>query len=324
MPVSDGILWLRMPLPFALSHINLWLLEDGPGWVIVDTGVSTDDTKSVWRETFSGAMGNRPVTAVVVTHLHPDHVGCAGWLTRTCSVELNIARAEYLLCRALVADTGRAAPEAGIQFYRRAGFDSEAIGRYKTMFGDFGRLVSPLPDAYRRLEDRLTLEVGSGQWEIIVGRGHSPEHVSLFDARRNIVISGDQLLPTISSNVSVFPMEPAANPLRDWLDSLAEMKTRVPEDVLVLPAHGKPFRGAHERIDALIEEHTTGLDALLDLCREPKRAVDTFPALFKSRITASNLLMATGESIAHLNFLVARNELVTECDRNDVIWYRRI
>ncbi len=323
MPVADGLLWLRMPLPFALSHINLWLLEDRGKWVIVDTGVHTEDARSVWQNVFVETMQGLPASRIVVTHLHPDHVGCAGWLARTFDVELWMSRDEYLLCRVLVADTGRAAPDAGIRFYTRAGLGTADIERYKKMFGSFGKFVAPLPDAYRRLNDTDALAIGDGAWEIITGRGHSPEHASLFNREENIVISGDQLLPTISSNVSVFPTEPAANPLHDWLESLAAMKARLPEDVLVLPAHGKPFRGAHARLDALINEHMRGLDALLELCRQPHRAVDVFPALFKSRITKSNLIMATGESVAHLNYLLENDELVVERDEQGVLWYRR-
>ena len=158
---------------------------------------------------------------------------------------------------------------------------------------------------------------------MIVGHGHSLEHACLLDADRNLFISGDQVLPTISSNVSVYPTEPGANPLRDWLESLAHLKTRLPEDVLVLPAHGQPFRGVHDRLDELTAEHLTGLDKLQDLCREPVRAVDVFPALFKGRITKSNLIMATGESVAHLNYLVADGHVVAEPDADGVLWYQR-
>ena len=161
------------------------------------------------------------------------------------------------------------------------------------------------------------------RWEIVVGRGHSPEHACLFDAERNLLISGDQILPTISSNVSVYPTEPEANPLRDWIQSLQMLKTRLPKDVLVLPSHGKPFRGVHERLDALIKEHLDGLDALLAYCDEPRRAVDVFPALFKGRITKRNIIMATGESISHLNYLVEENKIRKEPDANGVTWYRQ-
>ena len=321
MPITDGVDWLRMPLPFMLGHINLWLLRDGDGIAIVDTGINSEKSRDVWRNTIA-AIGD-PVTRVFVTHLHPDHVGCAGWLCREHGVELWMPREEYLLCRVLVADTGREAPDAGVQFYKAAGFPDESLHRYQEMFGMFGKYVAPLPESYNRLIDSDVVSIAASDWTVIVGRGHSPEHACLFNAEKNLVIAGDQLLPTISSNVSVYPTEPHANPLKDWLDSLAALKVRLPDDVLVLPAHGKPFRGAHDRLDALIEEHTTGLAKLVELCSEPRRAIDVFPALFRSEISDGSLIMATGESIAHLTYLVAEGTLASHTE-SGVLWYQRV
>lgn len=321
--VAEGIHWLRMPLPMELEHINLWLLEEDAGWSVVDTGIDTEESREVWRNTIASLMRDKPIDHVVVTHLHPDHVGCAGWLVDEYSVDLWMTREEYLLCRILVADTGKIAPKEGLRFYKAAGFPDEALDRYVKLFGFFGKYVAPLPEAYRRLIDGEKLKFAGHVWEVVVGRGHSLEHACLFDEARNLFISGDQLLPTISSNVSVYPTEPLANPLRDWLASLEHLKNKLPEDVLVLPAHGKPFRGAHQRLDDLIREHMEGLDTLHALCTEPKRAVDVFPALFKGRITKGNMIMATGESIAHLNYLVDAGALAAEPDRDGVMWYRR-
>lgn len=323
MPVADGIQWLRMPLPFALDHINLWLVEDDDGWAVVDTGIDSGTSRKVWRNTIADVMGDKPINHVVVTHLHPDHVGCAGWLTDEFDIDLWMTRDEYLLCRVLVADTGRDAPEEGTGFYHAAGFPADALHRYEEMFGMFGKFVAPLPEAYKRLKEGDRLTFAGHTWDVLVGRGHSPEHACFLDAERNLFVSGDQLLPTISSNVSVYPTEPKANPLKDWLHSLRTLKASLPENVLVLPAHGKPFRGAHERLDALIEEHVIGLEKLLDHCREPRRAVDAFPALFRSRITDSKLMMATGESLAHLNYLIDDGSLISEIDADGVNWYRQ-
>lgn len=317
--VAEGVEWLRMPLPFSLSHINLWMLRDGDGIAIVDTGINSGKSKGIWKS----AIGGREVSRVLVTHLHPDHVGCAGWLCDEHDVELSMTREEYLLCRILVADTGRKAPEAGVRFYRAAGFSDDALHRYQEMFGMFGKFVAPLPESYRRLHDGDLVEVDNSDWQVIIGRGHSPEHACLFNADKNVLISGDQLLPRISSNVSVHPTEPYANPLKEWLHSLAAMKDRIPGDVLVLPAHGSPFRGAHGRLDALIAEHSDGLEKLLELCGEPCRSVDVFPALFKAKISETNLIMATGEAIAHLNYLLADGLLTAEVDDTGVRWYQR-
>ncbi len=319
--IVDGIEWLRMPLPFSLNHINLWLLRDGNRWAIVDTGVGTSETRSIWQQVFEGAMGGDPASHIIATHMHPDHVGCAGFLAHHFDVDLWMSRDEYMMCRILVADTGHPAPEEGVHFYKDAGFTDEQLTNYEKAFGFFGKFVTPLPEAYQRLSDNDELTIGGHRWRVITGGGHSPEHACLYDADRNILIAGDQLLPTISSNVSVWPTEPLANPLQDWFDSLRKLRASVPEDVLVLPAHGKPFRGAHTRIDAMILEHEERLEALREVCSSPQRVVDVFPSIYRTRIDDKNRIMATGEALAHLSFLVRSGEMLTTC-RDDAIWYQ--
>ena len=320
--IGEGIRWLRLPLPFLLNHINVWLLRDGDGWALVDTGLFTRTTREVWRDVLENALQGEPLTRILVTHLHPDHVGCAGWLCRKFNCELWMSRDEYLLCRVLVADTGKPAPPEGVRFYRAAGFEPEALERYEENFGQFGRVVSPMPEAYRQLREGLVRRIGEHEWEVIIGRGPSPDHACLYCRELDILISGDQLLPTISSNVSVWPTEPAANPLANWFESLDRLQDCLPADVLVLPAHGKPFRGALPRLQQLTREHLSGLDKLRRMCAEPRRAIDVFPALFKARITASNLIMATGEAVSHLNYLLNTGELVAQTDESGVTWYQ--
>ncbi|MCW8873258.1 MAG: MBL fold metallo-hydrolase [Xanthomonadales bacterium] len=322
LDVAPGVKWLRLPLPFQLNHINVWLLRDGDGWALVDTGLFTNTTREIWHQVLEQHLEGAPLTRVLVTHLHPDHAGCAGWLARKFGVELWMSRDEYLLCRVLVADTGKPAPPEGLRFYRDAGFEAEALDRYAEYFGAFGRVVSPLPEAYRRLRDGMTVQIGEHSWEVVVGRGHSPEHACLLCRELNIMIAGDQVLPTISSNVSVYPTEPSANPLLFWFESLEKLRQALPPEVLVLPAHGKPFLGVQARLAQLTAEHEEGLAKLRTLCREPRRAVDVFPALFKSPISEKNLIMATGEAISHLNYLVERNEMTVRPDAAGVKWYR--
>ena len=323
LPIADGVLWLRMPLPFALSHINLWLLRDDGGWVIVDTGIDSKTTRALWRGVFNESMGGEPATHVIVTHLHPDHVGCANWLVQQFDVDLWMTRSEYLLCRMLIGDTGKEAPPEGVRFYRAAGFDDEQIALYKENFGMFGRFVPGMPQSYRRKQDGERLLFAGYEWEIIVGRGHSPEHACLYDAQRNILISGDQILPTISPNISVWPTEPQADPLKEFFDSIDALEEKLPEDVLVLPAHGKPFRGAHVRLEELRKEHADKLDALLSNSAQPRRVVDVFGDLFGAAINDSNRIMATGEAIAHLHYLVNTGDLVAEADASGVHWFAR-
>jgi glyoxylase-like metal-dependent hydrolase (beta-lactamase superfamily II) len=327
LEVASGVHWIRMPLPYALDHINLWALDDGQGWAIVDTGTRTEMNADVWRELFANAPDDRPLTRVFVTHMHPDHVGMAGWLTRKFGVRLWMSRLEYLTCRVMVSDTGREAPDDAIAFYRRAGWSESAIETYRTRFGNFGKHIHPLPDSYHRLEHGDEIRIGENDWRVISGNGHSPEHSCLYCPALKVLISGDQVLPRISSNVSVYPNEPDADPMADWLASLDRLQREVPDDVLVLPSHNECFRGLHARIAALRRGQERALERLRRTLQKPQRAVDVFSALFGRPISEKDvplLGMATGESLACLNHLQQRGEAVCEIDGNGVAWYRAI
>ena len=334
-PVAPGVLWLRMPLPFSLNHINLWAIADeddnGPGWAIVDTGTKTPEALAAWRTLIApdGPLAATPqgarITRILCTHMHPDHVGMAGWLTRKFQCRLWMTRLEYLTCRTLAADTGREAPEDAIRFYQQAGWPEEALDVYRARFGGFGKYLHALPDSFRRLSDGESFTVGAHTWRVIVGRGHSPEHACLLCEDLDLLISGDQVLPRISSNVSVFPTEPDADPLGDWLASLAHLRSTLGDQLLVLPAHGEPFHGLHARLDRLASGHERGLTRLRrSLADSPKRAIDVFGALFARPIDGKGELlgMATGESLAHINHLVALGEAVSETDADGVRRYR--
>ncbi|MES2360303.1 MAG: MBL fold metallo-hydrolase [Pseudomonadota bacterium] len=325
MEVAAGVHWIRMPLPYALDHINLWAIDDGAGWALVDTGVRTEETAAVWRELFANAPDHRRLTRVLVTHMHPDHVGMAGWLTRKFGIRLWMTRSEYLMCRVMVSDTGREAPADAIDFYRRAGWSDAAIETYRTRFGNFGKHIHPLPDSFRRLRDGETLQIGAHAWRVVTGNGHSPEHACLYCPELKVLISGDQILPRISSNVSVYPIEPDADPMADWLASLDKLKREIPDDVLVLPSHNECFRGLHARIDRLRQGQERSLDRLKSALDAPKRAVDVFGSLFARSITESDIAllgMATGESFACLNYLLHRGEIDCDIDKDGTAWYR--
>lgn len=319
--VADGVWWLRFPMPGALDHINLWLLEDGDGWTVVDTCLDVPEARERWEDLFTGFMRGKPVKRVIGTHLHPDHIGLAGWLTRRFDCDLWISREEFLMCHTLADYTDQPVPEVAIRFYRAAGYDEQMLDVYRSRFGRFGRHISTLPDSFRRLIDGETIEINDRYWQVIVGSGHSPEHVSLYCPALKLLIAGDQVLPRITPNVSVFPTEPKGDPLKEWLNSCEDIRARLPDNVLVLPAHQAPFLGLHVRLTQIIESHERALATLFEALGEPRRAVDCSRVIFRRELTNEMLAMATGETLAHLNCLVGRRMVRRSRDAEGVDWY---
>lgn len=319
--VAPDVLWMRVAMPMQLDHINVYAVRDGDGWAVIDCGLALNGTKDEWELMLAGPMGGAPVTRVICTHMHPDHIGLAGWLCERFDAPLVMTRIEYVMARMLLADTGQPAPESGADFYRAAGWDEAQIARYRKEFGRFGMAVSPLPASYQRIREGDRLTLGGRDWLIVIGEGHSPEHACLWRQDDGVVLGGDQILPKISSNVSVWPTEADADPLGDWLASLERMKTVFPDDILVLPSHGEVFRGAHARLDALIRGHHVALKRLAGSLQEPKRAVDVFPALFARPVSDGVRGMATGESVAHLNYMLRHGLAVRERDADGVDWW---
>ncbi len=319
--VADGVLWMRLAMPLALDHINVYAVADGEGWALIDTGLNLPDTREAWDAILSGPLGGRPVTHVICTHMHPDHIGLAGWLCDRFAAPLVMTRLEYVTARMLLADTGRPAPESGADFYRAAGWDEGQIDRYRQEFGQFGGAVAAMPAGFVRMREDDRLPIGRDVWRVVVGEGHSPEHACLWRERDGTVLGGDQILPKISSNVSVWPTEPEADPLGDWLASLERMQAVFPDDVLVLPSHGEPFSGVQARLEALLRGHRTALRRLERSLKTPKRAVDVFPALFARPVGDGVRGMATGESVAHLNHLLRQGRVKRVRDAAGVDWW---
>lgn len=302
LEVADGVYWLRKPLPFALDHINLWLLRDGHGWTIVDCGYTSDDTRSQWEQVFSRYLGGRPVTRVIATHYHPDHLGMADWLTARFGVELWMTTGEFL--------TGHAVREGSAGFdrdrltalFRLHGLDRERLAALSVRNDAYRRGVPAIPGSYRRIRDGERIAIDGRGWLVVAGYGHSPEHAALHCPELDLIISGDMVLPRISTNVSVWGPEPEGDPVGLFLASLARLR-KLPQTTLVLPSHGRVFRGLHPRIDALCAHHRARLNELLAACREPATAAQALPVLFRRQLDTHQVFFAMGESIAHLNYL---------------------
>ena len=322
--VAPGVLWMRLAMPIALNHINVYAVRDGDGWALIDTGLDLPETREEWERLLAGPLEGAPVTRVICTHMHPDHIGLAGWLCGRFRAPLMMTRLEYVTARMLVADTGAPAPETGATFYRAAGWTEAELEGYRKGYGQFGRWVSPMPSGFVRIREGDRVSIGGQDWRVVVGEGHSPEHACLWRETDGVVLGGDQILPKISSNVSVWPTEPDADPLGDWLDSLERMKTVFPDEVLVLPSHGEPFRGVQARLDALIRGHVTALKRLERTLGAPCRAVDVFQALFARPVGDGVRGMATGESLAHLNYLLRRGRAARRRDADGVDWWTAI
>ncbi|MFM9916390.1 MAG: MBL fold metallo-hydrolase [Rhizobacter sp.] len=328
--VSPGVRWLRMALPFALDHINLWLLRDeidgangtAPGWTIVDCGIADKRTRDAWEQVFAMQLGGWPVLRVIATHMHPDHVGLAHWLTERWSRPASATGAAFD-CRLWMSATDYAAARLGSRADNWTGGDAAAtfmaahglvdapsIELIRTRAGYYASMVPKVPSAYRRLMDGGVLSIGRHDWDCIAGYGHAPEHIALHCASVGVLISGDMLLPRISTNVSVGHDEPEGNPLALFLTSLDRMQS-LPADTLVLPSHGKPFRGLHARIGQLKAHHADRLADVMSACAQsPCSAADLLPVLFKRKLDLHQTTFAMGEAIAHLNALWHEGKLM--------------
>jgi glyoxylase-like metal-dependent hydrolase (beta-lactamase superfamily II) len=321
IPLAEGIGWARLPVPGSLKHVNIWVLEDEGGVALIDTGLDIPPCREGWEALLSGPLAGRTVTRLICTHYHPDHIGLAGWLTERFGVALWMTREEWLFARMLTADVRDAPPREAFAYWRAAGWSEERIAAEAGKgWGRFSAMVSPVPVSFRRLADGDTLRIGARAWKVVTGNGHSPEHACLLDDRGGVLIAGDQVLPRITSNISLSLSEPEGDPLGDWLSSIAKLRG-LPDTLFVLPSHGDPFTGLHARLDALDHGHRDRLDALHALLAEPRRAVDCFRTLFARKIEDTMLGLATGEAMAHLRRLEVEGRAVREV-RDGAHWYR--
>lgn len=309
--VAPGVLWLRMPLPFALDHINLYLLRHEQGWVAIDTGLNSEQTRAVWEQVFDQVCAGLPLLAVICTHFHSDHSGVLGWLAERfrCPVYMTAGEFQWLH---LGAPGGSKPSWAFRDFYQKAGFSSEHTESLLPLI-QAPHFRPELPSSFQRIEEGSRLTIGGRCWQVVIGSGHSPEHACLYCAEDGLLISGDQVLPRITSTVSVHVTEPQADPLRDWLDSIERLR-ELPDTVLVLPAHERPFFNLHQRLDQLQQHHQVHLEKLQAACDVPRSASELMSELFPRAKQGFDQLMALGETLAHANYLIATGALVRETE----------
>ncbi|MEZ5798087.1 MAG: MBL fold metallo-hydrolase [Paracoccaceae bacterium] len=320
--VAPGVLWLRLPLPMALDHVNVYALQDGPGWALVDTGMASRRGRALWDRLLAGPLAGRPVTRVIATHHHPDHIGLAGWFQDR-GAQLWTSRVAWLFARMLTLDEQPLPTPQAMTFWRRAGLSEDALARRgaERPF-NFADVVHPLPVGFNRLQEGDLLHLAGRDWQVRIGHGHAPDHVTLWSP--GLVLGGDQLLPGISANIGVYPTEPEADPLTDWLQSCAAFQPHARETDLILPGHKLPFTGLPFRLRQMIDNHETALARLTDHLAQPRSAVECFPVLFRRQIGPAEEGLALVEAVAHLNCLLHRGAVSRVLDDHGAYRWERV
>ena len=310
--VAPGVHWLSTPLPFRLRAINLYLLEDEGGWTIIDCGYGREEVREQWEQVWRNTLAGAPITRLIVTHFHPDHAGNSAWICERWNVRPWMTQAEWLTANLAILEQGFDDIGHRGRFYASNGLEENQLEVFRNGVVRYSAGVR-LPESFHRLSDGEQLRIGGRTWKVIVGRGHSPEHASLFCDEIKVLISGDQLLPEITTNVSVWPSEPQADSLRWFLRSLDRFADSLPGETLVLPSHRRPFRGAHTRIEQIKGHHRERLQRIADLAADgPVTAGGLLAHLFAPGLDGHQIGFAMGEALAHLNYLVSEGTLRLE------------
>lgn len=323
--ILPGLAWLRMPLPFALDHINLWLLDDGDARTVIDCGYGSERTRTAWNSVL--ATDTRPharsLTRVIVTHHHPDHVGLASWLAARDGADIHMTAGEFLAGHVLWNQLPGYCVVDMVAQFRTHGLDGTRLDALATRGNAYRAGIPELPQRYCRMFDGDVLRIGGRDWRVLTGFGHAPEHASLYCEEIGALVSGDMLLPRISTNVSVYAATPTDDPLGQFLRSIEKLRS-LPEDTLVLPSHGKPFKGIGARVDQLVEHHRDRCEALLSCCEQPRTAAEVLPTLFARALDTHQIMFAMGEAIAHLNHLEKRGALQRSCGSDGLIRFTAV
>jgi glyoxylase-like metal-dependent hydrolase (beta-lactamase superfamily II) len=320
--IAPGVQWLRLPLPYRLDHVNVYLIEDNDGWTVLDTGLGTDACRTAWESVLNGPIAGQRLTSMIVTHYHPDHVGLAGWLAKRFGLPLSMPRPEYLYSLALQYAPGDLGAEMHRPFYRRHGLSQQITDAVLSRGHEYLRRTTGVPTTYRRIQHGDSLRIGARIFQVITGGGHALEQAMLYQREQRVFFAADQVIARISPNVSVHAMEPDLDALGIYLRSLSGLRNSVAHDVLVLPGHGLPFYGLHERIAELIEHHGHRCDAIAKACqRQPLSVADIVPHVFQRELDEHQTGFAFGEVLAHVNHMLGRDWLVLQTGGDGVDRY---
>ena len=320
--VAEGLLWARVPLPFRLDHVNIWLLEEDDGWTAIDSGCDTADVRADWERLLAGPLGGKPLRRHIATHGHTDHIGLSGWLVERFDMPFVATLCEWMGPQVRQHElTGPMRPEVEVHL-RELGCEAAVVNRLKGDREWALTLTYPMPAALDRIVDGDEITFGGRRWQVITGGGHAPEHASYYCAADGILIAGDQILPRISPMIGVFSEQPRGNPLGEYLASF-EKFARIPDDVLVLPSHGLPFFGLHTRIEQLRDHHQSRLDLLLSQMTGEPHAMRLAEALFPKAIHEGHARLALAETVAHINYLIGTGEATRHRDDQGILRFRR-
>ncbi|WP_137388218.1 MBL fold metallo-hydrolase [Rhodoligotrophos defluvii] len=311
--VMPGLWWLRVPIPFKLDHVNVWLLEDGDGWTAIDTGISSPRSKAIWRDVMSRHFGGKPLKRLLVTHCHPDHVGLAGSLCTDTGAELLMSRTEWLWTCWEQQISEAESRRLFADYIARVGLDEGVTWDEVYKGGTMAELTDVVPRRYHRVQNGDRLDIGGRTWQVMTGGGHSLEHVCLYCADASVLISADHVLPRISPNIGVSQVEPESNPLGDFFDTLGTLAA-LPADTLVLPSHNEPFEGLRQRIAEMVDHHTQRLALVKDICHAPKTIAEASRELFPRQMFGYDIRLAANETWAHLNYLVGDGQILRWTD----------
>jgi glyoxylase-like metal-dependent hydrolase (beta-lactamase superfamily II) len=315
--IAESVFWLRLPLPMKLDHVNIYILDDGDGWTLIDTGMKSRKVQGIWQHLLDGPLLGKPVKRVVATHHHPDHIGLHGWFVEKFGAEYVSTQVAYLTARMLTLDVQDSYTPEQIDFYRRAGMRADLLAARETDRPfNFSDMVHPIPLGFTRIEEGDVIEMGGRTWDIRVDHGHAPDHASFWSRDDNLVLSGDQVIASISSNIGVYPTEPDANPLADWMHSCTRLQEFAHCDHLALPGHKLPFIGMPLRLKQLLENHYGALDRLRVDLQIPKTAGEVMLAVFKRNIEDGEYSLGLVEALAHCNYLWHAGEVRRTLDHD--------
>jgi glyoxylase-like metal-dependent hydrolase (beta-lactamase superfamily II) len=308
--IAPGILWTRIPLPFRLNHVNVYLIDDGDGWAVLDTGIGNEQTRAVWGSLIGGPLAGRRLSRLIVTHFHPDHIGLAGWLCERFDLPLLTSQTSYLACTNISLSPGALDAKPYHDFYLRHGLDLETTQRVTTQGHNYLKMVSGLPPTFTRVVAGDALKIGGRIFHVLTGDGHAPEQVMLYCAADNVFLAADQVLAKITPNISVWAVDPEGDPLGLYLRSLNALKEQIPPDALVLPGHQLPFYGLHTRSDQLMAHHNMRCAAIAEACRTtPRSAAELVPVVFHLQLDPHQMSFAFSEVQAHVNYMLRNGRL---------------